>query len=125
VVDPAEGGVHRAPEGGADPDAADAGGDPDRGRALTNAFDRVGEGVLLDVGKESLQVDDDALLDLVAVDDLPEDEQHEQREREDRQHQVVGDHPGQAGDVLLVRAVPKAACPGGSPRRAALGCLEL
>ena len=42
-----------------------------------------------------------------AVDDLAEDEQDQQREREDREHQVVGDHPGEAGDVLLVSAVPE------------------
>ena len=43
---------------------------------------------------------------------LAEDEEDQQGEGEDRQHQVVGDHRREAGDVLAVRALPKGAQPG-------------
>jgi len=44
---------------------------------------------------------------LTAAYDQVEDEEDEQGEGEHRQHQVVGDHAGEAGDVLLVGAVPE------------------
>jgi hypothetical protein len=116
VVDPAEGRVHRPPEGGADPDPADDRSDADGRRVVPDPLDGVLEGLGLDVGKEALDVEHHALLDLGAVDDLAEREQDEQREREDREHQVVGDHAGEAGDVLLVGPVPKAARPWVLPR---------
>ena len=112
VVDAAEGGVHRAPEGGADPERADEGGDPDRGRVFLDPVEHVGQGVLLDVGEEALQVVEYAGLDPADLQHLAEDEEHEQGEWEDRQHQVVGDHRREPGDVLAVGALPEGAQPG-------------
>ena len=115
MIDPAEGGVHRPPEGRTDPDAADDRRDPDRRRAGTDPVDSVLQRRLLDVGEEPLDVEDHAVLDVGAVHHLAEDEEDEQREREDREHQVVGDHPGEPGDVLLVGAVPERSQPRPSP----------
>ena len=115
MVDPAESRVHRAPERGADPDPAHDGGDPDRRRARADPVNRLLERALLDVREEPADVEDHAVLDVGVVHDLPEDEEHEQHEREDGQHQVVGDHPGEAGDVLLVGPVPEGAQPGSMP----------
>jgi hypothetical protein len=92
VVDAAEGGVHRAPEGGADPERADESRDPDRRRVVLDAVEDVGQGLLLDAGEEPLEVADDAGLDPLYLQHLAEDEEHQQGEGEDRQHQVVGDH---------------------------------
>ena len=111
VVDPAEGGVHRAPEGGADPERAEEGGDPDRGRVVLDPVEDVGQLGLLGVGEEPLQVVEHARLDPLDLQHLAEDEEDEQGEREDRQHQVVGDHRREPGDVLLVGAVPEGAQP--------------
>ena len=68
-----------------------------------------------DVGEEALEVEDDAVLDVGALDEPAEDEEDEQREGEDRQHQVVGDHRREAGDVLLVGAVPERLQPRPAP----------
>ncbi|MBK8293319.1 MAG: hypothetical protein IPK93_00540 [Solirubrobacterales bacterium] len=38
---------------------------------------------------------------------MAEDEEDQQGEREDRQHQVVSDHPGKPGHVLPVCAGPE------------------
>ena len=62
---------------------------------------------LLDGREDALQVADDAVSHLGVLDHLPEDEQHEEREREQRQDEVVGDHRREAGDVLAVGAVPE------------------
>ncbi len=112
VVDPAEGGVHRSPEGGADPKRAEEGGDPDRRRVVLDPVEDVGQRPLLDVGEEALQIVEDAGLDAADLQHLAEDEEHQQGEGEDRQHQVVGDHRREAGDVLAVGALPEGAQPG-------------
>ena len=46
VVDPAKGGVHRSPEGGADPERAEEGGDPDRRRVVLDPVEDVGQRAL-------------------------------------------------------------------------------
>ncbi len=107
VVDPAEGGIHRTPEGGADPERADEGGDPDRRRVVLDPVEDVGQRLLLDAGEEALEVADDAGLDPLDLQYLAEDEEHEQGKGEDRQHQVVGDHRREPGDVLGVGALPE------------------
>ena len=73
----------------------------------------VGQGARLGVGEEALEVVEDAFLDPVDLQHLAEHEEHQQGEGEDRQHQVVGDHRREPGDVLAVRAMPKGAQPGG------------
>ena len=112
VVDAAEGGVHRAPEGGADPERAEEGGDPDRRRVVLDPVEDVGQRVLLGVGEEPLEVVEDARLDPADLQHLAEDEEDQQGEGEDRQHQVVGDHRREPGDVLAVGALPEGAQPG-------------
>jgi hypothetical protein len=112
VVDPAEGGIHRPPEGGPDPERAGEGDDPDRGRVVLDPAQDVAEGLLLDVREKALEVGEDAALDPLDLQHLAEDEEHQQREREDREHQVVGDHRREPGDVLGVGALPKSAEPG-------------
>ena len=112
VVDAAEGGVHRPPEGGADPQRAEKGGDPDRGRVVLDPFQRVRQRPLLGVGEEPLQVVEHARLDPLDLQHLAEDEEDEQGEGEDGEHQVVGDHRREPGDVLAVGALPEGAQPG-------------
>ena len=107
VVDPAEGGVHRAPERGADPDRADRGDDADRGRAVADPVDDAGQRALLGGGEDALQVAEHARLDVGVLDHLAEDEQDQERERKQRQREVVGDHRREAGDVLAVGALPE------------------
>ncbi len=109
VVDAAEGGVHRPPEGGADPERAEEGGDPDRRRVVLDPAEDVDQRLLLHVREEALEVVEHAGLDPVDLQHLAEDEEDQQGEGEDRQHQVVGDHRREAGDVLLVSALPKGA----------------
>src|SRR6185295_10366379 len=122
VVDAAEGRVHRTPEGRADPDPTDDRRNPDRGGAGADPVDRILQGPLLDVGEEPLDVLDHAVLDVRAVHDLAEDEEDEQGEGEDGEHQVVGDHPGETGDVLLVGPVPECPRPGVPPELPARVC---
>ena len=112
VVDAAEGGVHRPPEGGAYPERAEEGGDPDRRRVFLDPFQDVAQRLLLGVREESLQIVEDPRLDPLDLQNLAEDEEDEQREGEDGQHQVVGDHRREAGDVLPVGSLPKGAQPG-------------
>ena len=94
VVDAAEGGVHRAPERGPDPDGAERRGDPDRRGVGSDAVEGVAQCVELDGGKQPAQVVEDADLDVVALDHAAEDEEHQECEREERQEEVVGDHGG-------------------------------
>ena len=54
------------------------------------------------LGKSCWRSSKDRLLEVARLEHPPGDEEREQREREDRQQQVVGDHPGQAGEVVLV-----------------------
>ena len=68
--------------------------------------------VLLGRREEPLQVAEDARLDARAPQHLAEDEEDQQDEREDGEHQVVGDHRREPGDVLPVGAVPEGAQPG-------------
>ena len=68
--------------------------------------------VLLGVGEEPLEVVEHARLDPLDLQHLAEDEEDQQGEGEDRQHQVVGDHRREAGDVLAVGAAPEGAQPG-------------
>ena len=75
-------------------------------------FEHVGQGVLLDVGEEALQVVEHARLDPADLQHLAEDEEDQQGEGEDRQHQVVGDHRREPGDVLAVGALPEGTQPG-------------
>ena len=53
-------------------------------------------------GEQLLQVGQHALLQLAAAQHPPGDEQREQRQRQDREQQVVGDHRRQAGEVVVV-----------------------
>ncbi len=68
--------------------------------------------MLLDVWEEALEVVEDAVLDPVDFEDLPEDEEDQKGEREDCQHQVVGDHRREPGHVLAIRPVPEGTQPG-------------
>ena len=72
----------------------------------------VGQRLLLGVREEALEVVEDAGLDPADLQHLAEDEEDQQGEGEDRQHQVVGDHRREPGDVLAVGALPKGAQPG-------------
>ena len=82
------------------------------------------ERVQLDGREQALEVVQDAGLDVGALQDPAEDEEDQQREREQRQHEVVGDHPGQPGDVLLVGAVPEGAQETGRAAAGVLRCLR-
>ena len=61
----------------------------------------------LDRREQALEVVDHALLDAGALEHPPEDEQHQESEREYGQEEVVRHHRGQPGDVLLVGATPE------------------
>ena len=107
VVDPAEGGVHRAPEGRSDPEPGDDRDDPDLSRVVADLIEARLQRVLLGRGEELLQVAEHARLDVGALAGSGRDEEQQQGEREDREHQVVGDHRRHPGDVLLVGAAPE------------------
>ena len=79
----------------------------ERGRAVADPVDDAGQRVLLSGGEDALEVAQDARLDVGVLDHLAEDEQDQQREREQRQGEVVGDHRREAGDVLAVGALPE------------------
>ena len=116
VIDAAESRVHRAPEGGADPDGAGGGRDADRGRAVTDALDSAGHLVLLDGRKDPLEIVDHGLLDIARLDHLAEDEEDQEGEREESESEVVGDHRRHAGDVLAVGPMPEGVEPVARPR---------
>ncbi len=107
VVDPAERGVHRPPERGADPEPRDDRDDADLGRVVPNPHQRVRQRALLGSGEELLQVAQHGRFDVRALQDLAEDEEHQQGEGKDREHQVVGDHRRHSGDVLLISPAPE------------------
>ena len=119
VVDAAEGGVHRPPERGADPERADRGDDADRRRAVADrGRGRWRASSCSTAGKSRWRSTQHVRLDVGGLEDLAEDEEDQQREREQREDEVVGDHPREAGDVLLVGALPEGAqvAPAAGPR---------
>ena len=81
MVDPAERRVHRAPEGGPDPERADRCGHSERRRAVADVVERAVQRVRLDGREQALEVVQDAGLDVGALEDPAEDEEDEQRER--------------------------------------------
>ena len=76
---------------------------------VPDSIEGVVERVQLDRREQALEVVQHARLHVPALQDLTEDEQHQEGEREYRQEEVVGDHARQPGDVLLVGAVPERA----------------
>ena len=74
---------------------------------VAELVERRSQRLLLGRGKQLAEVAEDRRLDVGALQQLAGDEQQQQREREDREHQVVGDHRRHPGDVLLVCAPPE------------------
>ena len=102
VVDPAEGRVERAPERGAEPDARDEGDHAEARGVLADVEQEPGDRPVRGGREEALEVLDRTGLQAVALEHVAAHEQRHEREREERQEQVVGDHPREAGDVVGV-----------------------
>ena len=88
---------------------ADRRREADRRGVVADPIQGVVERVQLDGREEALEVVEHACLDVPALQDLTEDEQHQEGKREHREEEVVGDHARQPGDVLLVGALPERA----------------
>ena len=91
----------------ADPQGGDERDDADGGGGVADLAQRLAQRGLGGGGEELLQVTEDGLLELGRREHLPGHEQRDERDREDREQEVVGDHPGEAGQVVLVGLLPE------------------
>ena len=93
----------------------DEGDDARGGGGLADLAQRVAQRRVRRGGEELLEVGEDRALELRAGEHLAGDEQRDQRDREDAQEEVVGDHRGEAGQVVRVGLLPEPVEPGSDP----------
>ena len=107
VVDPAERGVERAPERGGEPHGGSQRRDPGRGRGRLEPPDRAAQRALGGGREQLLEVEQHGALKILGAQHAAGHEQRDERDREDREQQVVGDHRRETREVVLIGLAPE------------------